>query len=106
MAVMVAALVLRPGRKSDAVEEVVVTGIRASLQKRLSRAKRSSDLRSSEVVTAEDIGKFPDKNVADSLGHRVPGVNVVTGSAAAGGFGENERVSDPRHRPGLEPAPC
>jgi iron complex outermembrane receptor protein len=46
----------------------------------------------SEVITAEDIGKFPDKNVADSLG-RLTGVNVVTGSAAAGGFGENSSVS-------------
>ena len=45
-----------------------------------------------EVITAQDIGKFPDKNVADSLG-RLTGVNVVTGSAAAGGFGENQSVS-------------
>src|SRR6185312_16857171 len=36
--------------------------------------------------------KFPDKNVADSLS-RATGVNVVTGSANAGGFGENERIS-------------
>ncbi|HQR87861.1 MAG TPA: TonB-dependent receptor plug domain-containing protein, partial [Caulobacter sp.] len=76
--------------QQDTVDEVVVTGIRASLQKAMQQ-KRNSDL-VSEVVTAEDIGKFPDKNVADSLS-RVSGVNVVTGSAAAGGFGENERVS-------------
>ncbi|MEI9902594.1 MAG: TonB-dependent receptor plug domain-containing protein [Asticcacaulis sp.] len=44
------------------------------------------------MITAEDIGKFPDKNVADSLA-RATGVNVVTGSANAGGFGENERIS-------------
>jgi iron complex outermembrane recepter protein len=34
-----------------------------------------------EVVSAEDIGKLPDKNVADAL-QRVPGVNI---SLAAGG---------------------
>ncbi|EGF93469.1 tonB-dependent receptor family protein [Asticcacaulis biprosthecium C19] len=69
---------------------VVVTGIRKSLQSAL-RQKKSSD-GVTEVITAEDIGKFPDKNVADSLA-RATGVNVVTGSANAGGFGENERIS-------------
>lgn len=69
---------------------VVVTGIRKSLQSAL-RQKRKSD-RVSEIITAEDIGKFPDKNVADSLS-RATGVNVVTGSANAGGFGENEHIS-------------
>ena len=71
-------------------DEIVITGIRASLQAALDQ-KRKSDL-VSEVLTAQDIGKFPDKNVADSLG-RLTGVNVVTGSAAAGGFGENQSVS-------------
>jgi iron complex outermembrane receptor protein len=69
---------------------IVITGIRASIQASLN-AKRNNDL-VSEVITAQDIGKFPDKNVADSLG-RLTGVNVVTGSAAAGGFGENSTVS-------------
>ncbi len=71
-------------------DTVVVTGIRKSLQSAL-KQKRNSD-RVSEIITAEDIGKFPDKNVADSLA-RATGVNVVTGSANAGGFGENERIS-------------
>ncbi|HEU5068187.1 MAG TPA: TonB-dependent receptor [Sphingomicrobium sp.] len=70
--------------------EIVVTGIRASIQASLNQKKRNDMV--SEVITAEDIGKFPDKNVADSLG-RLAGVNVVTGSAAAGGFGENSSVS-------------
>lgn len=69
---------------------IVVSGIRASIEASL-EAKRNSDM-VSEVVTAQDIGKFPDKNVADSLG-RLTGVNVVTGSAAAGGFGENSNIS-------------
>lgn len=69
---------------------IVVTGLRASIEASLN-AKRDSDL-VSEVITAQDIGKFPDKNVADSLG-RLTGVNVVTGSSAAGGFGENQNIS-------------
>ena len=75
---------------ADAGDEVVVTGIRASIQASLDQKRRSDMV--SEVLTAQDIGKFPDKNVADSLG-RLTGVNVVTGSAAAGGFGENQNVS-------------
>lgn len=70
--------------------EIVVTGIRASLQASLNQKRRSDIV--SEVITAQDIGKFPDKNVADSLG-RLTGVNVVTGSANAGGFSENQSVS-------------
>jgi iron complex outermembrane recepter protein len=70
--------------------DIVITGIRASIQASLDRKRRSDII--SEVVTAQDIGKFPDKNVADSLG-RLTGVNVVTGSANAGGFGENQSVS-------------
>src|SRR3546814_15578741 len=49
----------------------------------------SSDLDSdviADVISAEDIGKFPDKNVAEAL-QRVPGI-VVNRE-----FGEGERVS-------------
>src|SRR6266849_6217490 len=45
-----------------------------------------------EVVTAEDIGKMPDKNVADSLA-RLPGVTTSAAGANEGGFDENDRVS-------------
>ena len=69
---------------------VVVTGIRKSLQSALKQKKNNE--RTEEIITAEDVGKFPDKNVADSLS-RATGVNVTTGSPTAGGFGENERVS-------------
>ncbi|HWJ37982.1 MAG TPA: TonB-dependent receptor [Sphingomicrobium sp.] len=75
---------------SDQPGQIVITGIRASIQASLDRKRRSDVV--SEVITAQDIGKFPDKNVADALG-RLTGVNVVTGSAAAGGFGENQSVS-------------
>ena len=45
-----------------------------------------------EVVTAEDIGKMPDKNVADSLA-RLPGITTSAAGANEGGFDENDRVS-------------
>lgn len=90
LGVSVSAVHAQDAAATDDATTVVVTGIRKSLQSAL-KQKRNSD-RVEEVITAEDIGKFPDKNVADSLS-RATGVNVVTGSAGAGGFGENERIS-------------
>ncbi len=78
-----------PNRKQE-VEAVVVTGIRVSLEKSL-EAKRNADTHV-DVITAEDIGKMPDKNVADSL-QRVPGVTISSAGATEGGFDENDRVS-------------
>jgi iron complex outermembrane receptor protein len=80
----------RPDTTAPAGDEIIVTGLRASIEASLNQKKKSDMV--SEVITAQDIGKFPDKNVADSLG-RLTGVNVVTGSANAGGFGENQSVS-------------
>jgi len=73
-----------------ALEEIVVTGIRASLEQSLVQ-KRAADSQV-EVVTAEDIGKMPDKNIADSL-QRVPGMTISSAGASEGGFDENDRVS-------------
>ena len=68
----------------------MVTGIRGSVEKSLD-VKRDSKAHV-EVVTAEDIGKMPDKNVADSL-QRLPGVTISSAGASEGGFDENDRVS-------------
>ena len=72
------------------LDKVVVTGIRGSQEKSLD-AKREAKSHI-EVVTAEDIGKMPDKNVADSL-QRLPGVTISSAGASEGGFDENDRVS-------------
>lgn len=55
------------------LEEVVVTGIRGSLTQSLDRKRNSDSIRDS--IVAEDIGKFPDTNVAESL-QRIPGVSI------------------------------
>lgn len=52
-------------------EVVVVTGIRASLQKSASQKKNNASI--VEVITAEEIGKLPDQSIAESLA-RLPGV--------------------------------
>lgn len=58
---------------AKAPEQVVVTGMRAAIESALN-AKRQ-DLGIVDVVKAEDIAKFPDTNLAESL-QRVPGVVI------------------------------
>jgi iron complex outermembrane recepter protein len=72
------------------VMSVTVTGIRYSLEKSL-ETKRNSDS-VIEVVTSDDIGKLPDKNIADAV-QRVPGVTISSAAGGEGGFDENDRVS-------------
>jgi len=72
------------------LQEIVVTGIRASLELSLAKKREADSVM--DVVSAEDIGKLPDKNVADAV-QRVPGVNISSGSGGQGGFSENDRVS-------------
>ncbi|MYN45612.1 TonB-dependent receptor [Pseudoduganella sp. FT93W] len=72
------------------VEQVVVTGVRSSREKSLVRKRGADSVM--DVVSAEDIGKLPDKNVADAV-QRVAGVNISSGSGGQGGFSENDRVS-------------
>ena len=72
------------------LDTVTVTGIRASQEKSLS-VKRNADTHI-DVISAEDIGKMPDKNVADSLA-RIPGVTILNSpSGGSGGFDERDRV--------------
>ena len=84
------ALVLAQSSGDSAIAEVVVTGIRASVEQSIEAKRNAGSVQ--EVVSAEDIGKMPDKNVADSL-TRVPGVTTSSASANEGGFDENDRVS-------------
>lgn len=55
------------------VETVYVTGYRASLEKSLDIKRSTAEM--VDAITAEDIGKFPDSNLAESL-QRLPGVAV------------------------------
>jgi TonB-dependent receptor len=56
------------------VEQVSVTGYAASLEDS-TNAKRQS-LGFSDTVFAEDIGKFPDTNIAESF-NRIPGITIT-----------------------------
>ena len=70
---------------------IVVTGIRRSIIDSIATKRRADSI--VDVVTAEDVGKFPDNNVAESLS-RLPGVTVDHQ------FGEGEQLSIA----GVEPA--
>jgi len=75
---------------ASTVGEIVVTGIKESLQRAITIKRESVD--QVDAVSAEDIGKLPDKNVADAL-QRIPGVNTESAASGEGGFDENDRVS-------------
>ena len=55
------------------LDSVTVTGYRYAIEKSLQQKRDANAV--VEVITAEDVGKFPDKNVADAL-QRVPGVVI------------------------------
>ncbi len=56
------------------VETVVVSGFRSSLEQSLDMKRRALD--SSDSILAEDIAKFPDLNVSESL-QRIPGITLA-----------------------------
>ena len=59
------------GVEADEVQEVVVTGIRKSIEDSIGVKKNESSI--VEVVSAEDIGKLPDSSIAEAIG-RLPGI--------------------------------
>src|SRR6202020_2375463 len=65
-----------PAAGSDAasLQEVGVTGYRVSLEQAIN-IKRDLDAEA-DTILAEDIGKFPDQNLAESL-QRIPGVAIT-----------------------------
>ncbi len=62
-----------PAPAPDESDVVIVTGFRSSLQTAINEKKKSTDM--VDVIKAEDIGQFPDLNLAESL-QRIPGVSI------------------------------
>lgn len=73
-----------PSATTDTNDEVVVTGIRASLQASID-VKRKADA-IVDSISAEEVGKFPSTNVAEAL-------TVVPGVTVDRQFGQGEKVS-------------
>ncbi|MEA1647985.1 TonB-dependent receptor plug domain-containing protein [Nitrospirillum sp. BR 11164] len=68
------------------LEEIVVTGIRADLEKSLEVKKNASVVLDS--INSTELGRFPDADVADSLAH-LPGITI---SRTTGGEGQKVSV--------------
>lgn len=62
-----------PAGAQEAIEEVVVTGIRGSLRQSMDVKRDSTGV--VDAISAEDIGQFPDTNLAESL-QRITGVSI------------------------------
>lgn len=77
---------------TDDADTITVTGIRKSIADSIA-TKRSADS-IVDVISAEDVGKLPDSNIADSLA-RLPGVTVDRQ------FGEGEQLSIAGTEPAL-----
>ncbi|WP_037539082.1 TonB-dependent receptor [Sphingomonas sp. PR090111-T3T-6A] len=68
------ASVSSPGLPAEGADkEIVVTGIRASIQQSIAAKRNAGNI--VDVISAQDIGKLPDQNVAESLS-RVTGVQI------------------------------
>ncbi len=75
-----------PESSSDQLEEIVVTGTRAALAQ--SRDKKREAPIVQDSIVAEDLGRFPDDNVADSLSH----ITGITLQRTRGGEGQYVNV--------------
>ncbi|MDE2051792.1 MAG: TonB-dependent receptor plug domain-containing protein, partial [Gammaproteobacteria bacterium] len=71
---------------SDQLQEVVVTGIRANLEKALDTKEFAPVVLDS--IDSTQLGRFPDSDVADSLEH-LPGITI---SRTTGGEGQKISV--------------
>jgi iron complex outermembrane receptor protein len=67
---------------NEQVESVTVTGLITSLQKNLDIKRDATGL--VDAISAEDVGKFPDVDIAAALQH-VPGVTISRGASSMGG---------------------
>ncbi|WP_161827505.1 TonB-dependent receptor [Steroidobacter agaridevorans] len=71
---------------SDPLEEIVVSGTRAALAESLDKKREAAIVQDS--IVAEDLGRFPDDNVADSLSH----ITGITLQRTRGGEGQYVNV--------------
>lgn len=70
---------------------IVVTGMRESMRTSVARKKNTMEI--VESITAEDIGKLPDPNVAETLS-RIPGVQAYRyGGEGASPVGEGSGIT-------------
>ena len=69
----ISSMAIQAQEQQPVLEEVVVTGIKASLKRAMDTKRDSAGV--VDAITAEDIGAFPDTNLAESL-QRITGVAI------------------------------
>ncbi|MEN5060553.1 TonB-dependent receptor [Luteimonas sp. TWI1416] len=74
------------GERIESLDTVIVTGVRGSLARAVELKRDAATVQDS--ISALELGKFPDDNVADSLSH-ITGVSI---SRTAGGEGQKVSV--------------
>ena len=60
-------------QEEEVIEEIIAVGIRSSLISSMNTKRAAKGV--VDAITAEDIGKFPDTNLAESM-QRIPGVSI------------------------------
>lgn len=68
-----------------ALEEIIVTGVRGSLMRSIEAKRDAGTIM--DAISAEELGKFPSRNVADALVN-IPGITVERTSG-----GEGQRIT-------------
>jgi iron complex outermembrane receptor protein len=67
-----------PTTGAATLQEIVVTGIRGSLERALQIKKMSLGV--VDAISAEDIGQFPDSSIGEAM-ERIPGISVSRGNS-------------------------
>jgi TonB-dependent receptor len=70
-----------PASAAPELQEVVVTGFRESLAKDIAAKRKAIGF--TDSIYAEDIGKFPDANIAEAF-NRVPGITIIRDNTGQG----------------------
>ncbi len=99
--------------EASAIEEIVVSGYRGSVE-RSAEIKRNAD-QVVDAISAEELGKLPDQNIAEGL-QRITGVQIDRDGGEGNGYQirgsdnnltlVNGRQVAPDADGGLEPAPA
>ena len=84
----------RPSLRRCQTEQVTVTGLIHSLRTNLDIKRNAAGL--VDAISAEDIGKFPDTDIAAAM-QRIPGVTVSRGVSSPGRRADLHRQRDRDH---------
>ncbi len=85
LSAMAASAQTTPAAGATTVDEVIVTGFKASMASAINTKRRSDNI--VDVIKADDMASFPDANLAESI-QRIPGVSITRD----GGEGRNITV--------------